>query len=71
VSARYLYWIVVDSIVLFVARTKGELAFEANEAMGIGIIWLLCLAIFIGVNMVVQRCHNLTGESVKLKPVIS
>jgi hypothetical protein len=48
----FLYWS-YHAIVLHLARKKGELAFEADEAMGIGIIYLLCVAIFVGLNVVV------------------
>ena len=43
----------VDSIWLAIAHNSGRLAFEADTAMGIGIVYLFCLLVFIVENILV------------------
>ena len=43
----------VYSIWLAIARNEGRLAFEADTAMGIGIVYLFCLLVFIVENILV------------------
>lgn len=47
-----LFWIVTTLWVLL-ARRAGRLAFEADEAMGFGIDFMLCLWVFVTSNLVV------------------
>lgn len=47
-----VFWSVL-SVWLRVARNAGELAFEADEAMGIGIEFLFCEAAWLATNLVV------------------
>ncbi len=46
-----VFWSVL-AVWIRVARRAGELAFEADEAMGIGIVFLFCQAAWIAANLV-------------------
>ena len=48
-----LVFAAVLEIWLAIARRQGELAFEADEAMGIGIDFLFCQAAFLATNLIV------------------